>query len=189
MGNDAAEAGAAEKAGNSAHASEFIKLIKRSELGSISNFNRTSLWVRSSAVSAGLNSRMAWSSRGATVCVCSSGPKGNMNPAWLWPIKKETAKNYRGEDGTQIKAMQIMWNVLRENEQVPNVQKSLSDQMVRIAHNFHIFSLRVLLLQNHPSYSNCPQHLTEHTVNMPSENDVLGRSFGWWCMIYYPSQF
>ena len=35
--------------------------------------------------------------------------------------------------------MQIMWNVLRENEQVPNVQKTLSNQMVRVLTLYHIF--------------------------------------------------
>ncbi len=39
---------------------------------------------------------------------------------------------HHGFTRTQIEAMQIMWSVLRDNEQVPNVQKSLSHQMVRI---------------------------------------------------------
>ncbi len=49
-------------------------------------------------------------------------------------MEKEKGVQYfslYGVSGTQIEAMQIMWGVLRDNEQVPSMQKSLPDQMVR----------------------------------------------------------
>ena len=42
--------------------------------------------------------------------------------------------------------MQIMWSVRRENGQVPKMQKSLQDQMVRITQLSYLESLCVFLL-------------------------------------------
>jgi hypothetical protein len=46
--------------------------------------------------------------------------------------------------GNQIEAMQIMWSVLRDDEHVPNVQKSSPNQMVRIYRVIFTFYLACL---------------------------------------------
>ena len=42
--------------------------------------------------------------------------------------------SHHGFTGTQIEAMQIVWSMLGDDEQVPNMQETLPDQMVRIVH-------------------------------------------------------
>ncbi len=61
---------------------------------------------------------------------------------------------------TQIETMQIMWSLLRDNEQVPNVQKSISDQMVRIvtfislqSDSFESFMQKRLFHQNRSDFT------------------------------------
>jgi hypothetical protein len=48
-------------------------------------------------------------------------------------MRRKKGEHGRDAHGTKVEALQIMWSVFRKNGQVPNVQKSLPDQMVSIA--------------------------------------------------------
>jgi hypothetical protein len=62
-------------------------------------------------------------------------------------MAKKTSTHH-GFSRTQIEeyeAVQVMWSVLRDHEQVSNVQKSLPDEMVRIAQLSYLPLLCVLV--------------------------------------------
>ena len=76
---------------------------------------------------------------------------------------------YDGVTGTQIEAMQIMRSVLRDDAQVPNLQKSLPDQLVRNRSAFiYSMALRVSF------FTPCRTPDCAHTHLIPRENDSLG---------------